>query len=420
MASKSLAEWLAWQETLNTAEIDLGLDRVCEVCDLLDISPPAGRVFTVAGTNGKGSSAGALEALLRLGGLRTGLYTSPHLVRYNERISIDNRPVADELLVAAFEKIERVRADIPLTFFEYGTLAAFCIFSEQDCDAWVLEVGLGGRLDAVNVIDPDVALITTVALDHQDWLGNTVEVIAREKAGIMRSGRPAFYGDTPVPVSVEDYAADIGAELNCYPDDFDFTLQAEGWTWQGQSMQISGLPMPCGFEQAQLRNQSLVLAALERAVPELLNDTEKVYAALSGNTAPGRMQAFQDEHLWLLDVAHNPQAAAGLAEWLAQSGDTPVTVVLGMLADKEVGEFVRAIGSDVQQWITCPIVAGRGTDAEDLADLLEPLVAGEVSPAATVEAALSEARESTPVGGRIVVCGSFYVVGPALGWLGLY
>ena len=195
MTRRNLSEWLAWQESLNPAEIDLGLERIRSVAGQLGLQPPSGGVVTVAGTNGKGSTAAVIEALLRAGGKRTGLYSSPHLVCYNERIRLSSIPVEDAELVDAFEQIEHVRGAIPLTFFEYGTLAALLIFSRHDCDTWVLEVGLGGRLDAVNLIDPDVAVITTIALDHQEWLGDTIEEIAREKAGIIRPGKPVLYGE---------------------------------------------------------------------------------------------------------------------------------------------------------------------------------------------------------------------------------
>ena len=422
MASKSLAEWLAWQETLNTAEIDLGLDRVREVCARLAIHPPEGGVLTVAGTNGKGSCASVLEVLTRTAGLRTGLYTSPHLVHYNERIRVNNAPAEDGWLTAAFERIEAVRDGIPLTFFEYGTLAAFQVFTERCCDVWVLEIGLGGRLDAVNVIDPDVAIITTVALDHQAWLGDTIEQIAREKAGILRAGRPGLFGDEPVPASVRDYAAETDAELRCYREDFSATVEGETWSWQGQAMRLSGLPIPQGYQAAQLRNQAVALAALECALPEVITDAGQVATALSDCNVPGRMQEYQDEHRWLLDVAHNTQAAGGLADWLRRTGEGPVTVVVGMLADKQADDFALALqGQGVPiQWVTCPVDARRGRGAHDLADRLAGVVAGAITPAETVIAALSEARDNTPVGGRIVVCGSFYIVGPALSWLGLY
>ena len=317
MSRKTLSDWLAWQETLNPAEIDLGLDRIRSVANQLHLAPPVGRVVTIAGTNGKGSTASTIEALLRAGGLRTGLYTSPHLVRYNERVSVAGRPVNDEQLVEAFEAIEAVRGETPLTFFEYGTLAAMLIFSEQECDAWVLEIGLGGRLDAVNLIDPDVSVITTVDLDHQDWLGDTVEAIAAEKAGIMRPHKPVFYGDQPVPEAVKDRASDLGARLYMADSDFHAEQKAAGWDWQGSVTELEDLPLPVTGGTAQIRNQSLALAAVECLDPRLLNHASVIHEQLQVSLPRGRCQLYSDTHDWVLDVAHKPAGISGFAKQLA-------------------------------------------------------------------------------------------------------
>ena len=229
MQSKSLAEWLAWQETLSPVEIDLGLERVQIVAARMPLQVPVGRVFVVAGTNGKGTCSTVLATVLNAAGFRTGLYTSPHLHRYNERVAVDGHCATDQELVAAFEAIEAVRGDVPLTYFEFGTLAALFVFSTRQCSAWVLEVGLGGRLDAVNAVTADFSVITTVDLDHQQWLGDTIEQIAAEKAGIMRSQKPAFYGDIPVPLAVSNHAAEIGAPLACLGQDFRAGGTAGGW-----------------------------------------------------------------------------------------------------------------------------------------------------------------------------------------------
>ncbi|MBT8422551.1 MAG: bifunctional tetrahydrofolate synthase/dihydrofolate synthase [Gammaproteobacteria bacterium] len=411
----SLLDWLAWQESLNPAEIDLGLDRVRQVWERLHIQPPEGRVLTVAGTNGKGSTVAAVSAVLAANELRTGVYTSPHLVRYNERIAIAGRPASDAAIVSAFERIEAVRGDIPLTYFEFGTLAAFCCFSEAHCDAWVLEVGLGGRLDAVNIVDADVALITTVDLDHQAWLGDDIETIAREKAGILRRGKPAFYGDTDVPESVQAHAADLDAQLRVLSVDYSLTRADYSWSWQGHDERIEGLAIPPGGA-AQLRNQALALAAVEACDPALLDVLRAEPDLLAAVLPPGRMQRHDDAHCWLLDVAHNPQAGAELADALREH--PPETVVLGMLKDKKAADFVAALGVTPQRWLLCPTDGPRGASAAELAELLELHPAPRRFPG--VAAALEAARDGTPAGGNILVCGSFSVVGPALDWLGLY
>jgi dihydrofolate synthase/folylpolyglutamate synthase len=420
MTRKSLSEWLAWQESLNPKEIDLGLDRVRAVALQLELRPPIGRVFVVAGTNGKGSCATILEALLRASDLSTGLYTSPHLVRYNERIRINNVQVDDATLVETFEQIEAVRGDTPLTYFEFGTLAALLLFSSRVCDAWILEVGLGGRLDATNMVDADVAIITVVDLDHQDWLGDTVEKIAAEKAGIMRPGKPAFYGSEPVPASIRVHAQEIGALLGCHGESYSIETNPTEWCWQGCEVTLQGLPWPPGRAAEQLRNQAVALAALEACDPAVLSEPARVRSVLDGLQLPGRFQEYSDDHQWVLDVAHNPQAAAAMRARLVRLEPLPTTVVVGMMADKQTELYARELAGIADLWIACPVDTARGSTADELADRLRSVLQEPVETAGSVTAGLSRAREQTPLGGRIVVSGSFLVVGPALEWLGLY
>lgn len=416
-SDRSLADWLSWQETLNPAEIDLGLDRVDAVLQKLDLKPPAGGVFTVAGTNGKGSTVAALDRILRANGRKVGVYTSPHLVRYNERIVVQGRAASDDRIVSAFERIEAARGDIRLTYFEYGTLAALCCFADAQCDAWVLEVGLGGRLDAVNVIAADFALITTVDLDHQAWLGDDIESIAAEKAGILRAGAPAFYGDHEVPLAVSARAAELGTELSSPDNGYSFAVGAAAWDWEGRAVTLSGLSLPRGGT-VQVSNQALALAALEVCDPSLLEPLRADPAKLSDILPAGRCQVHKDKHEWLLDVAHNPQAGRALREVL--QGRQPDTVVLGMLADKHAAGFVEALSVRPQRWLLCPSQGMRAASAAELARALEPILAAPSQRFGSVSEALQAAREATRADGLILVCGSFSVVGPALDWLGLY
>jgi len=417
-SGRSLEDWLAWQETLNPAEIDLGLERVRQVFQQLNLIPPPGAVFTVAGTNGKGSTVAVIDAVLRAAGRSTGAYTSPHLIRYNERIVLNGTPATDADIVSAFEAVEAARGDIQLTYFEFGTLAALHLFHSAGCDCWVLEVGLGGRLDAVNIVAADVAIITTVELDHQAWLGDSIELIAMEKAGIMRVGKPVFYGDRPVPDSVRQHAVDCGAELHCLGETFSFQrLDEATWQWHGVSRQLSGLQIPPGGV-SQLHNQSVALAALESNDPELLDCVAEAPQLLANCGLPGRLQRYQDAHGWLLDVAHNPQAARALRH--ALSGEQPATVVVGMLADKHVEDFVGELELASADWLTCPTQGARGATASELAERLRPLLQQGCESYPSVEAAMVAARAQTPPGELILVCGSFGVVGPALQWLGLY
>ena len=423
MQAKTLSEWLAWQETLNPIEIDLGLDRVRIVLDRLPLKLPRGRIFVVAGTNGKGTCATTLAAILTRAGFRTGLYTSPHLIRYNERVAVDGRYASDAELVAAFELIESVREDVALTYFEFGTLAALLVFSACDCDALVLEVGLGGRLDAVNAVGADFSIITTVDFDHQQWLGGTLELIAAEKAGIIRPAKPAFYGDQPVPAAVRDRAAAVGAPLASLGEQFRCIANATNWDWYGEALAIRELPLPAGWGPEQLRNISVALAALEAFDPALVNDQQRISETIAQLQLPGRFQIVRREHEWILDVAHNPQAARALRDRLRRLEAPAVnscTFVIGMLADKPAAEFAAALADIGTLWIACPTGGNRGSDPEALMRRIAPVVHAPVVIEASVLAGLERAQRDTPAGGRVVVCGSFLAVGPALEWLGLY
>ena len=419
MTARTLADWLTWQETINLKEIDLGLERVAAVAERLAISPPPGKVFTVAGTNGKGSTATTLAELLAAAGYRVGLYTSPHLVRYNERVRVNGVEASDADLVDAFERIEAVRGDSPLTFFEYGTLAGFLVFTAGDCDAWVLEIGLGGRLDAVNIIDPDVALITTVALDHEAWLGDTVEKIAFEKAGIMRGGVPAFYGDEPVPESLAAHAASIGAELGILNHEYGLEYGEESWSWRGRSLQLEDLPYG-SYREQQARNQGLALAGLEAIAPEVLDDPERVRSTLAEVSLPGRFQRYSDQHDWVFDVSHNPQAVHAFAARLAALPPMPTVVIVGLLADKQLRAYIEELRAHATGWVVTATQGARGDAGDGLAAELRSATGQSVEQHADMADAVTAARAMLPGGGRILVCGSFTVVGPALQQLGLY
>jgi dihydrofolate synthase/folylpolyglutamate synthase len=423
MQAKSLSDWLTWQETLNPVEIDLGLERIRIVAARLALQIPRGHVFVVAGTNGKGTCATVLATLLTAAGLRTGLYTSPHLVRYNERVAIDGHFSSDAELVAAFEAIEAVRGDVALTYFEFGTLAALLVFAARQCKAWVLEVGLGGRLDAVNAVGGDFNIITTIDLDHQQWLGNSIEEIAAEKAGIIGPHRPAFYGDMQVPAPISERAAEVGAPLSCLGQQFSYVRNAANWDWFGAVASVAQLPLPAGEGEEQLRNISVALAALESYDPALLADHERLRKVLGALQLPGRFQIVRNEHEWILDVAHNPQAARALRDRLQHlglPGAKACTIVFGMLADKHAAEFAEPLAEFGNLWITCPTGGSRGTDPEVLRQRIAQVIRAPIVVEKSMTAALDRAKNETPVGGRIIVCGSFLTVGPALEWLGLY
>ncbi|MEO7387569.1 MAG: Mur ligase family protein [Gammaproteobacteria bacterium] len=426
----SVADWLRWQESLHARPVDLGLDRVREVLDRLRLVPPTGGVITVGGTNGKGSTITLLHDALRAFGGRPGLYTSPHLVHYNERIRIDGRPVPDADLMSAFERVEAARGHVSLTYFEFGTLAAFACFAAAGCDTWLLEVGLGGRLDAVNALDADLALVTTIGLDHQEWLGSSIEAIAGEKAGIFRSGRLALYGDAPVPAAIRAHAGKVGAELRVYRDDFVEERGSTGagwsWSWPGSAglKRIDGLRAPTHWTAAQFRNATLALAALSRLAPAVALTAEQLNPVLLHSNPPGRFQVVQRVHQWILDVAHNPQAAAVLREQLTTlppSGNPGgLTVVVALLADKAIAPFISELQPVAARWIVSGVVDPRAsTEAAMRRGMAEAGVQTVTWAEVPVEA-FERARQLTPAGGRILVCGSFRIVAPALEWLGLY
>lgn len=416
---RSLAEWLTWQQSLHPRDIELGLSRVRTVFQRLELAPPSGRVFTIAGTNGKGTTAHYLGALLAAASWRAGVYTSPHLVRYNERIQVAGACVADADLVAAFERVDEARQGTSLTYFEFGTLAAFCVFDACALDAWILEVGLGGRLDAVNVVDADFSLITTIALDHEDWLGHSLDDIAREKAGILRPGRPGFVG-ADLPPAIQEQAANIGAELRVAGEDFGHARGSQGWDWWSASgLRFADLPLPDPGHESQLANISLAMAAVAHCEPDLLHH-DTLRAALTGAPPPGRCQRLRrKDREWVLDVAHNPQAAASLAASLAgQKAPAATTIVIGMHANKDVDGLAAALRPLASHWIACRAGEGAGLDPAALAGRLGQLVDGEVDwrdrPADALQLALDRSQSQD----RILVCGSFEVVGPAMQWLG--
>jgi dihydrofolate synthase/folylpolyglutamate synthase len=420
MQRRSLADWLRWQETLHPRPVDLGLERVARVWARLALQPPAGRVFTVAGTNGKGSTVAALDALLRATGSRPGTYTSPHLLRYNERVSLDGVAITDEALVSAFERVEEARGGERLTYFEFGTLAACVAFAARHCDSWILEVGLGGRLDAVNVVDPDFALITTIGLDHQEWLGSTIEEIAAEKAGILRPGRPAFYGDEPLPRAISSRVAELRAPLATSGRDFGTRHDGAHWSWWRGDREIEGLCAPPTWTAAQFRNAGLAMAALDAGAGLPAGGPAALSSIFAQLRVPGRFQRILREREWILDVAHNPQAAAVLHAQLATLSPAPTTIVASLLADKAAVPFINALAGAASCWITCPVDDPRSSTAAQLAAAVTAAGVGAVEQAASAADAMARATAITPAGGRIVVCGSFRMVAPAMQWLGLY
>jgi len=381
-------------------------------------------VITVGGTNGKGSCVAMLDSILSRAGYRVGVFTSPHLVRYNERIRIAGQDVLDAALVAAFERIEDARGEISLTFFEFNTLAALLVFAAADLDAIVLEVGLGGRLDAVNVVDADVAIVSSVALDHCEWLGNDVESIGREKAGIFRVGRPAIFGARAMPSSVRAVAEQIGAQLQRLGAEFDFRIEESSWSWRDCDMEYTYLPFPALHGGIQLDNASAVIAALRALRNRLSIERDAIAEGLRSVSLPARFQVLKRRDArflgrgpceWIVDVAHNPAAAATLAGNLAGRTCAGRTLaVCGMFADKDVAGVMSSMCSQVDGWIVAGIEGGRGLAPAALGRAIAA-AGGEILDAMpNVQSAIARAEEMAQPNDRIVVFGSFHTAGPAL------
>lgn len=411
MAERTLADWLRWQESLHPRAIEMGLERVRNVATRLRLPDQNICTLTVAGTNGKGSSSTLAAGIYQAAGYRVGLYTSPHLLRYNERISINGQTVGDADLCRAFETIEQSRKEISLTYFEYSTLAALWLFREASVDIQVLEVGLGGRLDAVNLVDADCALITNIGLDHTDWLGPDRETIAVEKAGILRRGKPAIYADAEPTLSISAIANQLMIPLQCIRREFDYRAGENSWDWQGMGQTIAALPLPSLKGEAQLRNAAGVIAAIKALDAILPVPESAIREALPQLKLLGRFQRIGQT---ILDVAHNAEAAEVLADNLrCEPSSGHIFLILAMLADKPVEKFANLLAPYVQEIAVAGLSGPRGLDGETLGERLRQ--AGIVSTIyADVASALKNVQSRITTDDLIVVTGSFFTVAAAL------
>ncbi len=449
---KNLADWLTHLESLHPKSIALGLERVAQVKQRLHLQPDF-TVIIVGGTNGKGSACAMLEAILHAAGYKVGCYTSPHLLDYNERVRISKQQASDDELCTSFEAIEEARkvpkldsrlrgitsdlpacglsrmascstndeiSEIPLTYFEFGTLAAMQCFISHKVDVAILEVGLGGRLDAVNIFDADCSVVTSVDIDHTDYLGETREQIAFEKAGIFRQGRVAICGDSDVPQAICTHAQNIGAELWCIGSEFGFTPHQGQWDYRSKSGARNALPHPALRGAFQLHNASAVLAALDALKVRLPVSMEAVRRGLVEVQLAGRFQFVPGKPQLILDVAHNPHAARSLAQNLANLPPAKTFAIFAMLKDKDMAGVARALDAQVDVWLVAGIAAARGATTSELAQVMhDSRIGGEVVLCDSIGAALQVASNRADGNDRIAAFGSFYTVAAVMRERGL-
>ncbi len=400
---KSLNEWLVWIKAEHTQEIDLSLERVAKIGARLDLLKPSCPVITVAGTNGKGSNVAALEAIYLAQGYKVGAFTTPFLISYNEQVRIQGNPSDDSLFCHAFERINEacVQENTSLTLFEYGTLAALMIFKEANLDVWILEVGMGGRWDAVNVIDADVAIVASIGIDHVEWLGNTRELIAIEKAGIFRTGKPAVCGDFDPPATLTH------TPLFCQGKDFGFKKMDTSWTWWCSNKQLTALPLPTLL----LQNMSTALMAIDLLQSRLPVNKEAIEKALSTVRLPGRVQVIPGDVEHIFDVSHNPAAVVPLVEYLKNNPIPGKTyAVFSMLADKDILATINVIKSSIDEWHIAAVQSERAASLEKLRDCFEKKNIQHVDKYESVKKAYETIKSLAKVGDRIVVFGSFRTV----------
>lgn len=410
----NLKDWLQWQESLHGQEIDLGLSRIRNVCQLMleegVLSLPF-KVITVAGTNGKGSTIAFLNAIYQQAGYSVGQFTSPHFLRYNERIQVNSQAVEDQALCDAFAAIDDARGDINLTYFEFSTLAALFVFAQQNMDIVLLEVGLGGRLDASNVIDADCAIVTSIGIDHRDWLGDTREEIGYEKAGIFRQGKPAICGDMAIPSSVKQHANNIGADWYGRGEQFEMEQSKESWTVRVDDRGFGNLPYPSLLAPIQLNNAACAVVAVHVLQPMLPISDKAVQQAIRITQVPGRMQSICQQPQVILDVAHNEDAAKAVVAGIQRiNADKPVHVVLGMLADKEVQATVDTLAALKPVGYLAAPVSHRAMQVEQLQKHVEEANWNSIQAFDSIFDAYQAAVLAAGKEGIVLVVGSFFTV----------
>ncbi|MFZ2727124.1 MAG: bifunctional tetrahydrofolate synthase/dihydrofolate synthase [Methylococcaceae bacterium] len=418
MVFHSLSAWLAWQETLHPLAIDLGLERVASVFCALQPHYQKPLTITVAGTNGKGSCIALLEAMYRAQGYKVGAYSSPNIIKYNERIKIDGQPASDELICGAFERIEAVRHNTSLSYFEFGTLAALDLFARARVDIQLLEVGMGGRLDAVNIVDANVALISSIGIDHVEWLGNTREAIAKEKAGVFRAHAPAVIGDARPPQSLLDCAAEKQALLHCISKNFSYHKDKDSWTWRSENLHFEQLPKPTLKGEHQYRNASAVICAVTLLSEQLPISEQAIRYGLSHTQLLGRFQLIENQAdvPVLLDVGHNPEAVKTLVDYLNNTfPNKRIHAVFAMMKDKDISAVLKLMQPIVHHWFIAPLANPRAANESLMREIFTQNGMNNLSFGYTCfKQAFDAAKNQARRGDLLLVFGSFFLVSDCL------
>ena len=413
---KTVNEWLDWQQTIHPLNIDFKLERILSVYKKLNISSIANKIITVAGTNGKGSTVSFLESILSKKNYRVGTFTSPHILRYNERIKINGQEIDDESLLDTFEIINDRRGDTTLTYFEFATLSAFYLFSKSNLDVAVLEVGLGGRLDATNIVDSDVSIITSIGIDHTEFLGNTIDSIALEKAGVMRPFKKSIYAQNKSPAALLKYAKNKSVNLLIHNNDYQVNRGKTNWSISSKNFNLNEIPNLKMIGDYQYNYAAASLLALNDILPECLNDHDNVKAALSETEISGRFQFLSKSPDIILDVAHNEDAAKSLAKNIKMHGYNNIQVVLGVLADKDVYSIVEPFSNLVDHWYIGTINSERGMNADEISYRINSIYKNKLSIGtyASVTTAFNQAKSNQTKDSLLLVYGSFYTVSEVL------
>lgn len=416
---RRISHWVDYIQTLHHREIELSLERVRDVYLRMYPDGLAFKIVILSGTNGKGSTAELLASIYRQAGYRVGKFTSPHLIDFNERFNIAGQSVDDERLLAAFERVEQSRQDTPITFFEYGTLLAIDLFSTSQVDVAVMEVGLGGRLDSVNILDADVSVVTSISIDHTSWLGNTIEQIAYEKVGIARCGKPLVIGLSDAPQNMLDYAAQIGAQVSQVDTDFFYRKNTASttWEWSANNLVLTQLPFPYEQDGVQLNNCALALKALELLSADLPVEEIDIRDGIRNASILGRCQILNRAPYIVCDVSHNETSVARLSQFLdtLEVGARGRTIaVCGMLKDKEIKASLEEISARVDEWHAATIHHERGASAFEISSLIKSLSESTVTQYDRVEDAYDAARATLTSDDCLVVFGSFHIVGDIL------